>query len=59
MAFILRGWQPGIEERPEAFELMLPHGSVPKFSFTLVNFEFGRDFRLEETVAVWPVTCFG
>ena len=28
MAFILRGWQPyiSIEERPEAFELMLPHG---------------------------------
>ena len=22
MAFILRGWQPRLEERPEAFELM-------------------------------------
>ena len=29
---------------------------------SLVKFhlsEFRRDFRLEETVAVWPVTCFG
>ena len=29
MAFILRGWQPRNKERPEAFELMLPDGSVP------------------------------
>ena len=24
-----------------------------------MNFEFWRDFRLEETVEVWPVSCFG
>ena len=28
-AFILRGWQPHIEERPEALEIMLFHRSVP------------------------------
>ena len=27
--FILCWWQPHIEETPEAFELMLPHMSVP------------------------------
>ena len=29
MAFILRGWQPHIDERPEAFELMLLPCQVP------------------------------
>ena len=28
-AFILRGWQPHIEERPEALEILLSRRSVP------------------------------
>ena len=46
-------------EWPEVFELMWPHRSDPLFSFTWVSFEFGRNFRVGETVAVWPVGCSG
>ena len=38
---------------------MLPHRSAPYLSFTWVNFDFARNFRLEETVAGWPVCNFG
>ena len=37
----------------------VPHGSVPWLRFIWINFEFGRNCRFEETVAVWPVSCFG
>ena len=47
-----------IEKRPEAFESMLPYGDILLLSFTWVNFEFGRNFRHEQIVAVWPVSCF-
>ena len=50
MAFILRGWQHHTKERPETFEVIIPNGSESQLSFTWVNFEFGRHFRLEETV---------
>ena len=43
----------------EAFELTLPQESVPYLCFTWTNFEFGRNFCLNETVTVWPVGCFG
>ena len=43
-------------QRPQANELMRPHGSNP--CFTWVNFELLRNFRLEETVWVGPFTCF-
>ena len=42
---------------PEAYNLMNPHGIFPVS--TWVNFKFVRSFCLEETMAVWPVTCFG
>ena len=48
IAFILRRWQPRIEERPEAIELMLPQGSVPWLNCTWGKFEFGRDFTLRK-----------
>ena len=62
MAFIQHGGLPRIEERQEAFELMLPHGSVPSLTFTWVNFEFGMNFCLDETLETRecigsPVDC--
>ena len=30
-----------------------------KLNFIWASFEFGRNFRLDETMAVWPVSCFG
>ena len=42
------------------FSLCLRVFSSPfKVHTKYVNFEFGRKFRLVETVATWPVTCFG
>ena len=36
---------------------MLPQGINPKLIFTWVNFEFGRNFRIGETVAVGPAAA--
>ena len=47
---MLCGWQPHTEQGSAAFELKLPHGSIfPWLSFTWLDLEFGRSFRLEKT----------
>ena len=47
MTFILRCWQPHVEEMPEAYELNLNHGADSCPSFASVVQPWKR-FRLEE-----------